>query len=152
MSLGRASRGAPARTVSPRPVTSDEAREATGALVDSLAPLAWALVEAVHARDSVRVHRLLTSSERLDVIALILASQLPHAPRTTRGGRTVECGTNEGFGEHLRRGEPTCAACRAAHAVKCPSYAQRAAGDTAVATRRSALDALYPRPRLRRVA
>lgn len=110
-------------------------------------PLAWELVKAVHDRDPVRVSELVNSAHRLDVIAIILASQLPHAPRTSLAGLPVDCGTDAGFGEHIRRGEPSCAACRAAHAASNETYRARSAGDQAAATRRGALDALRRRRR-----
>lgn len=136
-----------ARNVTPRPHSAEDAREETASLIESLMPAAWALVEAVHDRDPVRVSQLVNSADRLDVIAIILASQLPHGPRTSAGGRLIDCGTNDGFAEHIRRREPSCAACRSAHAADNPGYRARAEDERSVATRRGVLDALHRRRR-----
>lgn len=133
--------------VTPPPHTAEDARATTASLIESLLPVAWALVEAVHDRDPVRVSQLVNSADRLDVIAIILASQLPRGSRTSASGRLIDCGTNEGFAEHIRRREPSCAACRGAHAVQNPSYEQRSAGEHSAAARRSALLALGRRRR-----
>lgn len=146
----RARRTRPARSALPRPRSAEDAREDTSALVEALLPVAWELVEAVHGRDPERVSQLINSAARLDVIAIILASQMPHASRTSASGRTVDCGTDEGFGEHIRRREPSCAACRSAHAANNDSYRARATDERGLAARRGAVDALFRAPRRRR--
>jgi hypothetical protein len=35
------------------------------------------------------------------------------------------CGTNAGYQRHLRRGEPTCADCRATHSARMKAYYRR---------------------------
>jgi hypothetical protein len=128
-------------------VTPEERAAATAALVDALEPTMWELAAAVHKPDPGAVEALLAGLDRraVDVIAIIAVSQLPRAPRVGRAGKTVECGTNEGYAEHIRRGEPTCAACRPAHARANADYRARAKADMQASVGRSAVDALHHR-------
>jgi hypothetical protein len=140
-------RNPPAHPVTSRHPSADDTREPSSALVERLMPVAWALVQAVHDRDPVRVSELVNSAKRLDVIAIILASQMPHGPRTSLAGQAVDCGTREGFGEHIRRREPSCVACRTAHAASNPSYAARSSEESRAAARQGVLDLLHRRRR-----
>lgn len=131
-------------------VTPGEQAAATAALVDALESTAWAFAAAVQGGKPEEVERIVATT-RMDVIAVILASQLPRPPRIGRNGKTVECGTNLGYAEHIRRGEPTCVSCRAAHARVNAGYRTRATDEQEASVRKASIDALHRRDTAGRV-
>lgn len=120
-------------------------------VVDAHEDTAMALMQAVHDGRPDLVAAVLTAADRIDVVAVILAALLPHQqPRTTTAGHLIECGTNEGYALHIREGEPTCLACRAAHATANAAYRESRRAQL-LAEARSATSARIARTRVRTV-
>jgi len=46
-------------------------------------------------------------------------------PRSTANRKVAECGTRAGYSRHLKQGEPTCTACKAAQTAAVIAYKKK---------------------------